>query len=221
MVDAYGFERPADFDYKSYEEFMSRYVHVLARRAGRWAALLDGGSDQLTVSQKCKCRSVAKVLGSLQFNQSINHFFINTWQNAYADTWQYTITIEKSQYESLNSMRVRKCLSVKWPVWLGICLSCGRRRRLYCCVAHHCRSCVAEQLNVWDKNDRKYVRSWLKTSQLNYKVRREKSEPKNNVVDACKTVSVFVVTYWGILWRHLVNITRWTGVKEGTLTQLF
>ena len=52
MVDAYGFERPADFDYKSYDEFMSHYVHILARRAGRWATLL-GGNDQLTVSQKC------------------------------------------------------------------------------------------------------------------------------------------------------------------------
>ena len=52
MVDAYGFERPADFDYKSYDEFMSRYVQVLARRAGRWTTLLDG-SEQLTVSQKC------------------------------------------------------------------------------------------------------------------------------------------------------------------------
>ena len=52
-VDAYGFERPEDFDYKSYDEFMSHYVKVLGRRAGRWATLLDG-NDQLTHSQKCK-----------------------------------------------------------------------------------------------------------------------------------------------------------------------
>jgi len=52
MVDAYGFERPADFDYKSYDEFMSHYVPVLARRAGRWATLLDG-TEHLTVTQKC------------------------------------------------------------------------------------------------------------------------------------------------------------------------
>jgi len=51
-VDAYGFERPDDFDYKTYNEFMSRYVHTLARRSGRWAALFDG-SDQLLVSRKC------------------------------------------------------------------------------------------------------------------------------------------------------------------------
>ena len=41
----------------------------------------------------------------------------------------------KSQYESLYSMRIKKFLSAKCPVWSGICLSCGRRRRLYCCVA--------------------------------------------------------------------------------------
>lgn len=52
MVDAYGFERPTDFDYKSYDEFMSHYVHVLARRAGRWATLLDA-SDDLSLTRKC------------------------------------------------------------------------------------------------------------------------------------------------------------------------
>jgi len=54
-VDAYGFERPSDFDYKAYDEFMSRYVHVMARRAGRWTTLLDASTEQqqLNVSQKC------------------------------------------------------------------------------------------------------------------------------------------------------------------------
>jgi len=57
-VDSYGFERPSDFDYKAYDEFMSRYVHVLARRAGRWTTLLDPSTDQqLTVSQKCNSLS--------------------------------------------------------------------------------------------------------------------------------------------------------------------
>jgi len=32
-------------------------------------------------------------------------------------------------------MRVKKFLSAKCPVWSGICLSCGRRCRLYCCDA--------------------------------------------------------------------------------------
>lgn len=39
-VDEYGFERPDNFDYESYEEFMSSYLKVLARRAKKWAELL-------------------------------------------------------------------------------------------------------------------------------------------------------------------------------------
>lgn len=35
-VDEYGFQRPHDFDYKSYEEFMSQYMGVLVKRAQRW-----------------------------------------------------------------------------------------------------------------------------------------------------------------------------------------
>jgi len=31
---------------------------------------------------------------------------------------------KKSQYESLYSMRIKKFLSAKCPVWSGICLSC-------------------------------------------------------------------------------------------------
>ncbi|XP_049634094.1 LOW QUALITY PROTEIN: growth hormone-regulated TBC protein 1 [Suncus etruscus] len=42
-VDAYGFERPADFDYAAYEDFFSVYLGVLARRAIKWAKLLQGG----------------------------------------------------------------------------------------------------------------------------------------------------------------------------------
>ncbi|KAK7074043.1 Growth hormone-regulated TBC protein 1 [Halocaridina rubra] len=39
-VDEYGFERPPDFDYQSYEEFMSKYLTVLTRRARKWSHLL-------------------------------------------------------------------------------------------------------------------------------------------------------------------------------------
>ncbi|XP_071527959.1 growth hormone-regulated TBC protein 1-A-like [Panulirus ornatus] len=39
-IDEYGFERPPDFDYQTYEEFMSRYLTVLTRRARKWAHLL-------------------------------------------------------------------------------------------------------------------------------------------------------------------------------------
>ncbi|KAM4701762.1 growth hormone-regulated TBC protein 1 [Discoglossus pictus] len=39
-IDAYGFERPEEFDYESYEEFLSRYLAVLTRRAVKWSKLL-------------------------------------------------------------------------------------------------------------------------------------------------------------------------------------
>ncbi|XP_054974012.1 growth hormone-regulated TBC protein 1 [Sorex araneus] len=42
-VDAYGFERPADFDHAAYENFLAAYLGVLARRAVKWARLLQGG----------------------------------------------------------------------------------------------------------------------------------------------------------------------------------
>ncbi|XP_019646559.1 PREDICTED: growth hormone-regulated TBC protein 1-A-like [Branchiostoma belcheri] len=41
-VDTYGFTRPEDFDYETYEEFMAGYLSVLARRASRWSGLLKG-----------------------------------------------------------------------------------------------------------------------------------------------------------------------------------
>eukprot|EP00794_Sanderia_malayensis_P011103 gene11101-12272_t len=39
-IDQYGFERPSDFDYESYEAFMSDYMAVLARRAAKWDNLM-------------------------------------------------------------------------------------------------------------------------------------------------------------------------------------
>uniref|UniRef100_A0A8B9R3Q1 Growth hormone regulated TBC protein 1 n=1 Tax=Anas platyrhynchos TaxID=8839 RepID=A0A8B9R3Q1_ANAPL len=41
-VDPYGFERPDDFDYASYEAFFSRYLVVLTRRAIKWSKLPKG-----------------------------------------------------------------------------------------------------------------------------------------------------------------------------------
>lgn len=35
-IDEYGFERPDDFDYKTYDDFMSHYMRTLTRRALRW-----------------------------------------------------------------------------------------------------------------------------------------------------------------------------------------
>ncbi|XP_037102674.1 growth hormone-regulated TBC protein 1-A [Syngnathus acus] len=39
-VDPYGFERPEDFDYESYEELMSEYLVVLTQRSIKWSKLL-------------------------------------------------------------------------------------------------------------------------------------------------------------------------------------
>lgn len=44
-VDEYGFERRDDFDYDSYEDFMSVYLKVLVTRAQKWAALLGEGKS--------------------------------------------------------------------------------------------------------------------------------------------------------------------------------
>ncbi|OWK61005.1 Growth hormone-regulated TBC protein 1 [Lonchura striata] len=44
-VDPYGFERPEDFDYASYEAFFSRYLVILTRRAIKWSKLLKGNNS--------------------------------------------------------------------------------------------------------------------------------------------------------------------------------
>lgn len=44
-VDEYGFERHEDFDYESYEDFMSNYLKVLATRAQKWAMMLGEGKS--------------------------------------------------------------------------------------------------------------------------------------------------------------------------------
>ncbi|KAL0281468.1 UNVERIFIED_CONTAM: hypothetical protein PYX00_002449 [Menopon gallinae] len=52
-VDEYGFERPEDFNYEKYEEFMSFYVTILARRSKKWAELL-GDNKVLKRSRRLK-----------------------------------------------------------------------------------------------------------------------------------------------------------------------
>ncbi|XP_063315677.1 growth hormone-regulated TBC protein 1 [Pelobates fuscus] len=39
-IDVYGFERPEEFDYAFYEDFYSRYLPILTRRAIKWSKLL-------------------------------------------------------------------------------------------------------------------------------------------------------------------------------------
>ncbi|XP_006851613.1 PREDICTED: growth hormone-regulated TBC protein 1 [Chrysochloris asiatica] len=52
-VDPYGFERPEDFDYASYEEFFSTYLVILTRRAIKWSKLLTGNT---TVQKSMKVK---------------------------------------------------------------------------------------------------------------------------------------------------------------------
>jgi len=71
-VDQYGFERPPDFDYKTYDEFMSRYVSVLTRRAGRWATLMNG-KEELSVSQKC----MQSFIPFISFRNNVTLFYLH------------------------------------------------------------------------------------------------------------------------------------------------
>ena len=52
-VDGYGFERSEDFDERAYEEFMSSYLMVLARRAARWRPVVVG-KEKVPRSRKRK-----------------------------------------------------------------------------------------------------------------------------------------------------------------------
>lgn len=52
-MDEYGFERPHDFDYETYEEFMSEYLKVLAKMAKKWAKIIgEGKSLQRSITIK-------------------------------------------------------------------------------------------------------------------------------------------------------------------------
>ncbi|CAB3359199.1 Hypothetical predicted protein [Cloeon dipterum] len=43
-IDEYGFERPENFDYATYEEFMSSYLRILAKRSKKWKELMANKS---------------------------------------------------------------------------------------------------------------------------------------------------------------------------------
>lgn len=40
-VDEYGFKRPDDFDYETYERIMSEYFVVLTKRRRKWEQLMQ------------------------------------------------------------------------------------------------------------------------------------------------------------------------------------
>ncbi|GFO49902.1 growth hormone-regulated tbc protein 1 [Plakobranchus ocellatus] len=52
-VDPYGFERSDDFDFETYEQFMSSYLSILARRAARWK---DTYEDKRKISRSRKLK---------------------------------------------------------------------------------------------------------------------------------------------------------------------
>ncbi|GFS23338.1 growth hormone-regulated TBC protein 1 [Elysia marginata] len=52
-VDPYGFERSNDFDFETYEQFMSSYLSILARRAARWK---DTYEDKRKISRSRKLK---------------------------------------------------------------------------------------------------------------------------------------------------------------------
>ncbi|KNC21770.1 hypothetical protein FF38_04006 [Lucilia cuprina] len=53
-VDEYGFKRPENFDYKSYELFMSSYLKTLANRRIKWEALMQQNTDLTIINSKLK-----------------------------------------------------------------------------------------------------------------------------------------------------------------------
>lgn len=53
-MDEYGFKRPENFDYKSYELFMSSYLKTLAKRRIKWEAIMQQNNDLTNVNPKLK-----------------------------------------------------------------------------------------------------------------------------------------------------------------------
>lgn len=53
-VDEYGFKRPDNFDYKSYEAFMSSYLKTLAKRRIKWETIMQPKNDLTNVDPKLK-----------------------------------------------------------------------------------------------------------------------------------------------------------------------
>lgn len=72
-IDAYGFKHGEDFDYDSYEEFMSRYLSILARRASKWNKLLSGSGS---VKRSSKGEDHVLIAGFGHFSKDfLIHFF--------------------------------------------------------------------------------------------------------------------------------------------------
>ena len=53
-IDEYGFKRPEDFDYRTYDNFMTDYLPILVRRGNKWDKLLSKGTSHLKNGAKLK-----------------------------------------------------------------------------------------------------------------------------------------------------------------------
>lgn len=53
-IDEYGFKRPEDFDYHTYDNFMTEYLPVLVRRGHKWEKILSKGTKNLKNGAKLK-----------------------------------------------------------------------------------------------------------------------------------------------------------------------
>ena len=83
-VDSYGFERSEDFDEQAYEEFMSSYLMVLARRAARWRPLVVGKEkvprSRKRKHDKCLWQFTVYYLLLLLFSKKDSHFCFTNWK---------------------------------------------------------------------------------------------------------------------------------------------
>ena len=57
-----GFERPDNFDYENYEDFMAHYLSVLAKRSQKWESHLHRHSLDSTNVRKCMYLSRSSIL---------------------------------------------------------------------------------------------------------------------------------------------------------------
>ena len=53
-IDEYGFKRPEDFDYRTYDDFMTEYLPVLVRRGHKWDKMLSKGTKNIKHGGKLK-----------------------------------------------------------------------------------------------------------------------------------------------------------------------
>lgn len=76
-VDEYGFKRPENFDYKTYEGFMSNYLRTLAKRRKKWEDITQENIDLTVIGTKLK-RYIRKGIPGNVF-KIYHHFKLYTY----------------------------------------------------------------------------------------------------------------------------------------------